>query len=154
MNLPGLAALAIFATALSGCDTGHGMMMGGQAVPTGFRSNGERIYFTGTGNSGAPGNMHLRMMGGGCATCHEADRGGGRMMPEFWSVAPPLTREALFGGGEAEGSHGGHASYDTESLRRAVSRGIAPSGASLDPIMPRWSMSEPDWRDLLAYLRE
>ena len=80
-------------------------------------------------------------------------RGGGRMMPEFWVVAPPLTRAALLDSHDKDDGHGDHASYDAETLRRAISRGIEPSGASLDPIMPRWSMSEPDWRDLLAYLR-
>ncbi len=28
-----------------------------------------------------------------------------------------------------------------------------PSGERLDEVMPRWNMSERDWQDLLAYLR-
>jgi mono/diheme cytochrome c family protein len=98
------------------------------------------------------GNMHLEMMGGGCATCHGADRRGARMIPEFWEVAPALTRDALFDDHGARGGHGTHASYGAASLRRAISRGVDPSGAQLAPHMPRWSMSERDWRDLIAYL--
>jgi mono/diheme cytochrome c family protein len=127
------------------------MMMGGQALPLNYNSNGERIYFTGVSASGeaigfSGGNMHLRMMGGGCATCHGADRSGGRMMPEFWKLAPPLTRAALFDG------HGDHGGYDNTTLRRAVVQGSDPAGQQLDSTMPRWSMSERDWRDLLDYL--
>jgi cytochrome c oxidase subunit 2 len=73
LRFPALAAVAL--TVLGGCDSGPGMMMGEQPVSRSFDSNGERIYFTGRSRSGPPitfsgGNMHLRMMGGGCATCH------------------------------------------------------------------------------------
>ncbi len=142
---------------LAGCDGGHGMMGGYQASPETFASNGERIYFTGTSDSGnaityTGGNVHLQMMGGGCAICHGADRGGRRVMPQFWIVAPPLTQEALYGNHEEFTGHGEHERYDPASLRRAISRGVDPAGAPLDTTMPRWSMSEGDWSDLLAYL--
>jgi mono/diheme cytochrome c family protein len=154
-----LTALISLVTYLTGCDNGHGMMTSTQGVPVRFQSNGERIYFTGASNSGQAitytgGNVHLRMMGGSCATCHGPRRRGGRMMPQFWLYAPPLTREALFDSHEKAEGHGGHASYDAEGLRRAISRGIDPTGAPLDATMPRWSMSDEDWSDLVAYLRE
>ena len=134
-------------------------MMGSGTVPATFDSNGERIYFTGTSASGMPitytgGNMHLRMMGGGCATCHGADREGARMMPEFWVEAPPLTREALFETHHEADGHGEHPAYDARSLRRAISRGVDPARERFDDIMPRWSMSDADWNDLLAYLQQ
>ncbi len=143
---------------ISGCDMGPGHMMGGFGGPASYASNGERIYFTGTSTSGDPvtlsgGNMHMRMMGGGCATCHGADRRGSRMMPQFWTTAPPLTRDALFESHDDGDGHGGHERYTDESLRRAVFRGVDPAGKPLDGIMPRWSMSDRDWEDLLAYLR-
>lgn len=69
-------------------------------------------------------------------------------------MAPPLTQAALFGNHDAGDGHGDHASYDVETLRRAVSRGLEPSGEKMDPIMPRWSMSEEDWRDLVACLTQ
>ncbi len=158
MKLLKIFAITLVPAIQSGCDAGHGMMMGARAMPATFQSNGERIYFTGTSGSGEPvtytgGNMHLQMMGGGCATCHGADRSGARMMPELWLVAPPLTREALFDSHGKDDGHGDHASYDEATLRRAISRGVDPSGAPLDGVMPHWSMSDQDWRDLLAYLK-
>ena len=74
------------------------------------------------------------------------------MMPQFWLEAPPLTRTALFG--DHDDGHGDHQSYDAVTLRRAVSRGLDPTGSRLDPIMPHWSMSDADWRDLLSYLSQ
>ena len=145
-----------FALFLSGCD---GIHMEIQDIPTKFQSNGERIYYTGTSVSRDPltysgGNMHMQMMGGGCTTCHGSNRGGGRMMPRFWLSAPPLTREALFENHAAEDGHGAHGSYDSETFRRAIFEGIDPSGEALDSLMPRWSMSERDLRDLLNYLKQ
>jgi cytochrome c oxidase subunit 2 len=154
-----LAALALIVPLLAGCESGGPGMMGNQVIPAKFESNGERIYYTGVGSSGNPvtytgGNMHLRMMGGGCATCHGASRAGARMMPQFWLVAPPLTRDALFEHHDDGSGHGKHVDYDAATLRRAIARGLDPSGKLLDSNMPRWSMSERDWQDLLAYLEK
>ena len=135
--------------------------------PAEFISNGERIYFTGSSESGNPiiarpsnsgmGGMHMRMHGGGCASCHGADREGQRMMPRFWIKAPALTPEALFGdddhGGESDG-HGDHDSYNIKSLRLAITTGIDPSGETLDSTMPRWSMADTDLNDLIEYLQQ
>ena len=135
--------------------------------PAEFIANGERIYFTGSSESGNPiiarpsnsgmGGMHMRMHGGGCASCHGADREGQRMMPRFWIKAPALTPEALFGdddhGGESDG-HGDHDSYNIKSLRLAITTGIDPSGETLDSTMPRWSMADIDLNDLIEYLQQ
>jgi hypothetical protein len=178
--LTGLLLVAV--AALYGIDVvlGSGSMMGGGDWPAQFRSNGERIYFTGTSDSGLPirpagGGMHLRMHGGGCATCHGADRRGGRVMPRFWKAVPALTAAALFGEaagaghGDAEagdgqagdehgesaegGGHGDHEAYDDATLRRAITEGLDPAGERLDPDMPRWSIAGPDLADLIAFLK-
>lgn len=137
------------------------------AYPAEYISNGERIYFTGTSDSGDPisasggggsmSGMHRQMHGGGCASCHGAEREGQRLWPQFWIKAPPLTADALFADNDHEGGddgHGDHGSYDNESLRRAITRGLDPSGESLDQAMPRWSMSASDLSDLVAFLRQ
>ena len=129
--------------------------------PSQFQSNGERIYFTATSASDQPissrgGGMHMRMMVGGCVDCHGSDRRGGRLMPRIWQVVPPLTSTALFGehaGGRSEDAHGDHKVYTEETLRRAITQGIDPSGKPLDPAMPQWSMSPKDLADLIAYLK-
>lgn len=144
---------------------GSGPLTDRGAWPSEFRSNGERIYFTATSASGQPiapqgGSMHMMMSGGGCVACHGADRGGGRLMPRFWQSAPPLTAAALFGEhDEAAGtegateSHGDHDDYTDDMLRRAITDGIDPGGERLDPVMPRWSMTDADMTDLIAYLK-
>ncbi len=92
------------------------------------------------------------MSGGGCVNCHGVDRQGSRLMPRFWMVAPPLTADALFGEHE-DGGHGDHDEYTDDTLRRAITRGIDAGGESLDPAMPRWSMTEQDMDDLIGYLK-
>jgi cytochrome c oxidase subunit 2 len=151
----------------------HGPANGGIGS-TAFVSNGERIYFTGTSASGSPivpvggigsmGGMHMQMHGSGCVSCHGVDREGQRLWPQFWIKAPALSVGALFdddahdGGGDGhdEGGdgHGDHASYDAESLRRAITRGLDPAGEPLDQAMPRWSMSPSDLDDLISFLSQ
>lgn len=141
----------------------HGPATDGSAA---FVSNGERIYFTGSSASGtaisALGSssmtgMHQQMHGGSCASCHGTDREGQRLWPQFWIKAPALTAQALFESDahETDGDgHGEHGSYDDESLRAAITRGIDPAGVRLDEVMPRWSMSPSDLNDLIAYLKQ
>lgn len=101
--------------------------------------------------------MHRQIHGGGCASCHGADREGQRLWPQFWAKAPPLTADALFGDDahkEAADGHGDHASYDVDTLRRAITRGLDPAGEYLDQAMPRWTMSPRDLDDLVAFLKQ
>ncbi len=146
---------------------GSGPLTDRSAWPSEFRSNGERVYFTATSASGPQitsqgGSMHMMMSGGGCVTCHGADRGGGRLMPRFWQSAPPLTAAALFGehdeatkaeGAAKDDGHGDHDDYTDDTLRRAITDDVDPGGERLDPVMPRWSMAEGDMTDLIAYLK-
>ena len=159
-----LAAILVVAVAVvpsGGSVFGYGPDTSRGIWPIQFRSNGERIYFTGTSSSRLPitptgGNMHMRMHGGGCASCHGADRLGGRLMPRFWITIPALTPSALFGVRDEpadEDGHGDHGSYDDAALRRAITKGTDPSGKQLDPGMPRWSMAAQDLADLIEFIR-
>ena len=154
----GPISLAMVALLVVGCDFGSGHMMGSGRFPASYTSNGERIYFTGTSASGelisgSGGNAHMAMMGGGCASCHGADRLGARMMPQFWELAPPLTRAALFEHHDDGDGHGDHDRYRDDTLQRAVFEGVDAAGKPLDEAMPHWSMSDRDWHDLLEFLR-
>lgn len=141
----------------------HYPQSGASSQPAQYVSNGERIYFTGIDAAGYPiatsggrgaGGMHRQMHGGGCASCHGANRDGRRLWPQFWIKAPALTPAALFGDDHGDDDHGDHAAYDAESLKRAITRGIDPSGRALNLAMPRWRMSAADLEDLIAYLRQ
>jgi hypothetical protein len=46
-----------------------------------------------------------------------------------------------------------HPPYTDALIQRAVTGGIDPAGKPLDWTMPRWKMSDPDFADLLAYLK-
>ncbi len=135
--------------------------MGGRfdLFPRQFASNGERIYFTATSNSGQPiiaeiPGMH--QMGPGmmaCATCHGPDGRGGTvsmMMGTF--EAPDIRYETLLEG-EHDDEHEDHPAYTDETIKRAITQGIDPAGEPLDWPMPRWHMAEQDLDDLLAYLK-
>ena len=138
---------------------GMGSKANRSSWPTQFQSNGERIYFTARSVSGLRisakgGTMHMGMMAGssGCVTCHGADRQGRRLMHQFWKTTPPLTPDALFEK-HAQDGHGDHDGYSDETLRRAITKGIDAGGKPLVQEMPKWTMSEQDLDDLIAFLK-
>ncbi|MHB1415312.1 MAG: c-type cytochrome [Chloroflexota bacterium] len=130
-----------------------------------FASNGQRIYFTATSNSGQPityqfeGNVPMRgpMMQLACVDCHGSDGHGGRVTMMMASVeAPNITWPALTEAenqeGQPEGHEMDHPPYTVETVKRAITQGVDPAGNQLDPYMPRWSMAPPDLDDLVNYL--
>ena len=42
--------------------------------------------------------------------------------------------------------------YTPQLLERAISSGIDNEGKPLDPVMPRWKLSERDLHDVAAYV--
>jgi hypothetical protein len=140
-----------------------------------YDSNGERIYLTGTSADGSidfTGGDFGGMMGGqsmmgndqlACVDCHGAQgQGDGTFMPMAEIDAPDIRwsslteAEADEHGDEAghEDEHGmEHPPYDQESFKRAVTQGLDPGGDPLDPLMPRWQMSDQALNDLITYLK-
>ena len=100
-------------------------------------------------------SMHQSMHTRGCAACHGADKKGRRMRPQFWIKTPALTSSALFEdpSEDTEGHGHDHQTYTPESIRLAITNGLNPTGVLLDTAMPRWTMSEADLNDLVAYLQ-
>lgn len=81
-----------------------------------------------------------------CVNCHRrsglgASEGSVRALPV---VAPLLF--APVAGGVARPA------YDDATLLRALTSGVAASGRTLDPLMPRYRLTSEDARSLLAYL--
>ncbi|MBU0496183.1 MAG: cytochrome c [Chloroflexi bacterium] len=122
-----------------------------------FTSNGQRIYFTATSARGTPitasgGSAGMGMMGRlACATCHGADGRGGPVRMMMYSVDVPDIRHQTLTSEDPAGME--HAPYTDETIKQAITQGVEPNGQSLDPFMPRWSMSEQDLNDLLAFLK-
>lgn len=113
---------------------------------------GRLIFDTGTAPSGQPipysGGM---MMRASCADCHGADGLGRRTM---MFVSPNITYPNLTdpaGMLQPDGTRG--PTYTDASLEAAITQGVDPEGDALSSPMPRWHLTESEWRDLLAYLK-
>jgi hypothetical protein len=160
-----LAALAVTGLAACGARKVHVPPAGIAVAPQRFDSNSERLYLTGTSSRGTRmiphgvgpmpgGGNHTMMRGDSCAGCHGADRQGGRLAMRLGPVTPPLTPAALAGGHDGRDDGHAHAAYTAATLARAITEGVGPGGYPLDPAMPRWSMSEADLANLVAYLMD
>ena len=124
-----------------------------------YHSNGERIYRSSTSESGDPisyqtGSRVAAMHRLACATCHRRDGNGGRVaiMPFGTIDVPDITWPELteFHHDDEEPPH---PPYREETLKQAITRGFNPAGKPLDPLMPRWRMSDRDLDDLIDYLK-
>lgn len=133
------------------------MMRGpfGAGGPSGFRSNGERIYYTATSSSGDPitfsGGPHwFQVHGGGCVDCHGPEGRGGYPVPMTNQVAPDIRYNTLASEKHEEMEH---PPYTEALLKQAITKGLDPAGKPLNYAMPRWEMSERDLDDLVDYLK-
>ncbi len=127
-----------------------------------YSSAGERVYYEGVGTDG----RFIPFTGGppwlatiaerGCVNCHGIDGRGGFTLMMTSVVATDITYTALTSEEHHHGDqyefHEGR--YTDEDIRRAVIQGMDPSGRELSVMMPRWKMTEEDFRELLAYLKE
>jgi mono/diheme cytochrome c family protein len=118
-----------------------------------FKSNGERIYFTATSDSGDPiiastGQMAMHRGMLSCAACHGTDGkgGAGRMM--MWSFEAPDIRYSTLTAGHDE-----EQPYTDDLIKRAIMKGIDSEGVRLELPMPVWQISEADLNDLVEFLK-
>jgi cytochrome c553 len=125
-----------------------------------FRSNGEAIYYERTNQDGLviafeEGPKWLKPRRIGCVACHGPEGKGGYLIWPSLKMAPDIRYDTLAKG---EHAHGGkaeaHPRYNDELIKRAITRGINAAGKQLDPAMPRWKLSDGDFNDLLAYLKQ
>ncbi len=117
-----------------------------------FDSNGERIYFTATSESGSPitytGGPTSRgwmMMGGqlACVSCHgPSGRGGKHNMGMMQVMDAKDIRWSVLEG-----------EFDADKFRLAVVNGEDPDGTQLNSDMPRWNISDEDLADLIGFLK-
>jgi mono/diheme cytochrome c family protein len=118
-----------------------------------YASLGARIYIYGVGEDGRPvrrTSIGPGMMGGGCVRCHGSDGTGGytRMMGGF--ETPDIRYSTLTSPHEDHDEEG----WSDRDIRRAIVEGVEPDGEELDPIMPRWRLSDAEFRALIDYLKE
>ncbi|ADI73972.1 conserved hypothetical protein [Methanohalobium evestigatum Z-7303] len=134
--------------------TGPGRSYQDQNLKTSFESNGETIYYTGFNKSGdkiqiSSGPHWVYVHGGSCVDCHGADGKGNRPIRMNYKIPPDITYSAL-----TSDEHDEHPVYTDETIKRAIRKGIDPSGNLLDSTMPRWHMSDKDVDDVVEYLKK
>lgn len=86
-----------------------------------------------------------------CLNCHGAD---GRGLTEGGVIVPPITWEQLDKpyGVTTPGARR-RVAYDEATFHAALTRGVDPSGHTLAPAMPRYTLTSQESSDLAAYLR-
>jgi cytochrome c oxidase subunit II len=162
--ISGAAVLAIGTVMIASLFFSSGPMMAwgpnwrGRIPVTGFESNGERIYFTGTSETGPaitsemPG-MHRMPTGRmACADCHGTDGRGGTVRMMMSSFEAPDIRYNTLIEEEHDGEHG-HPPYTDEDIKRAIIEGLDPAGDPLEWMMPRWTMSDEQLNELIEFLK-
>jgi len=150
VGIIGLAAAAVAPFGLGGLDLGQ------------YSSAGERIYYTGIGDDGAPiprsstrfGMMGRGMMSGtACVDCHAEDGRGGRVAGMMGYFEAPDIRYSQLTSPHTEDGETTPGWTDAD-IRRAIREGTEPNGARLKAPMPRWDMTDNEVDEVIAYLKE
>jgi ABC-type branched-subunit amino acid transport system substrate-binding protein len=140
--LPRLAALVVLGAACMAA-TAH-------ADPTEL---GRQIYLTGLRPDGSAVEAMVQQdvpIPPGNAACVQCHRRSGLGVWEGPMRAPPITGSVLFSPVTGAGIR---PAYDADALRRAMLKGINAAGGAIDPLMPRYRLSDEDLAGLVAYLR-
>ena len=113
---------------------------------------GRRLYREGRLPSGALVAAHVEgdvPIDGGQFTCQSCHRRSGMGTSEGGRVVPALAGPLLF----APDAQRARPAYTEELLARALRSGVDAAGRHLDPLMPRYDVSDADVASLAAYLR-
>ncbi|MGB2603686.1 MAG: ABC transporter substrate-binding protein [Candidatus Sulfotelmatobacter sp.] len=136
------ATLLLAALLWSGLST---VQQHGREIYRGGTVAGSNVGTAAIGADGVP----LPASSFACATCHGIWGEGGR---EGGIETPPLNWKRLTSPSVSPVTGRRRDAYTPETLRRAISVGLDPSGANLYSGMPRFSMSKEHLTELLAYL--
>ena len=107
-------------------------------------TNGHAIYMTGKDLTGIRISAQTKPLHGYCAACHRANGSGGMHLPGG-AVSADLRHNALV--------TTQHPPYTLPLLERAISTGIDNQGKPLDPVMPRWQLSQRDLHDVALFVQ-
>lgn len=135
-------------------------------VPDPSLDAGKRMYRLGVLPDGTPmrarvqGDVPLTGMQAACVSCH---RRSGLSGMEGQTLVPPVSGALLYRPREirrkelyqvrSEGP-GTRPAYTDATLARAIRDGADPAGRMLDPLMPRYALTDEELKPLLAYLKK
>lgn len=147
-----LAVVGVLALRSQGSAGGSAVSRGEVIFQSGTDANGDLIPRSSSGGGMMGGGMMGGgMMGAGCATCHGVD-GRGRTTATFTS--PDITYGNLTDPQGMQMPDGTRDSaYTDAGIRTALTAGLDPEGSPLETPMPQWQLTDPEWTDLLAYLK-
>lgn len=126
---------------------------------------GKNIYREGILPSGAPLQGRVQNgveLSGGDAACVKCHRRSGLGGSEGQNTIRPIAGHLLFSRPEIGGSeraraplraNDARAPYTIDSLARVLREGVDPSGREIDPLMPRFILSDEEITSLTAYLK-
>lgn len=106
-------------------------------------NNGQAIFQTGIDSAGKQITAANPPLRSSCAACHGANGAGGVHLPGG-AVSADLRHSALVVGQKHP--------YTLALLERAISTGIDNDGQPLNPVMPRWRLSDQDLNDVATYV--
>lgn len=144
---------------------GHGLTVANPA--DGASLPGQRLYRDGVRSSGEPlratvqKGVELSGADAACAKCHRrsglgSSEGSNNIRPiagRLLFAQPETARPVETGGGAAAGARVvERMAYTEATLARALRDGIDPAGHALNPLMPRYQLSDADIAQLHTYL--
>jgi mono/diheme cytochrome c family protein len=105
--------------------------------------NGKRIFQTGRDLNGKSIVATHKPLRASCAACHGVNGAGGMRIKDN-VVSADLRHRALVTDQKPP--------YTLPLLERAISQNIDNQGKPLDPVMPRWRLSQRDLHDVAEYV--
>ncbi len=115
---------------------------GGQLYQQGILPDGKEIKAIVSGDILIEGKKFS------CSNCHGRS-GMGSVEGQY--VVPPITGEILF---SPSSSPPKRPAYNEKSLARVLRTGVNPAGRTVDPLMPRYPLSDESIKALSDYLKE
>jgi cytochrome c oxidase subunit 2 len=117
---------------------------------------GETIYVEGTDAEGTPIARTTEagiLAQTGCFGCHGTDAKGRSIDTKLGEFDTPDIRWSVISQPFPNDEGGTDPAYNPASFAKAVREGIDSGGGQLDPVMPRWEMTDPEVNAVIAYLQ-
>ncbi len=117
---------------------------------------GETIYVEGTDVQGTQITRTTEagiLSQTGCFACHGTDGKGRSIDTKVGQFDTPDIRWSVISQPFPNDEGGTDPAYDPTSFANAVREGIDSGGGQLDPVMPRWQLTDPEVNALIAYLQ-
>ncbi len=115
----------------------------GKHIYTKGESTSSRIITATVSTSDAPASASILP----CIQCHGVDGRG------IGIIAPDINWDALVDPAGHEHPQRKHGPYDLSFFAKAIVEGTDPAGNDFEATMPRYTMTDADMADLIAYLR-